>query len=338
MAHRSAGPYRTNRTLNPRMFSDQLLLFVLFNAGIILLLALDLGVLHRTAHTVGLREATVWSVIWVLVALVFNVAVYVMYESRWMGLGTDPPLSGRDAGLQFLTGYIIERALSMDNIFVFIVIFNYFGVPSRYQYKVLFWGIFGALVMRSIFIIAGTVLIAKFSWILYIFGVILIVSGWKMLRGGDTEVHPEKNLFIRLARKVFPVETGYDSPRFFVRKHGRLHITTLFLVLLTVETTDVVFAVDSIPAVFAVTRDPFIVYSSNVFAILGLRALYFLLAGVMNTFVYLKYGLSLVLVFVGVKMLIVDLYHVSILASLLIITLVLGVSVLASVLRRRRGE
>jgi len=320
------------------MFSDELLLFILFNAGIIALLALDLGVLHRTAHSVSLKEATIWSIVWVIVALAFNVAVYFMYEARWMGVGGMGPeaLSGKEAALQFLTGYIIERALSMDNIFVFIVIFNYFGVPAKYQYKVLFWGIFGALVMRSIFIIAGAVLIAKFSWILYIFGVILIVSGWKMLRGDDAEVHPERNIFIRMARTVFPVETGYETPRFFVRRHGKLHITTLFLVLLTVETTDVVFAVDSIPAVFAVTRDPFIVYSSNVFAILGLRALYFLLAGVMNTFVYLKYGLSLVLVFVGVKMLLADLYHIPIVVSLLVITAVLGISVLASVVRNRR--
>ena len=320
------------------MPQSETLLFILFNLLIIALLALDLGVLHRKAHTVGLREATVWSIIWILVALVFNVFVYYMYEHGWFGAGGFGHQAGGEAALQFFTGYLIERALSMDNIFVFILIFNYFGVPAKYQYKVLFWGIFGALVMRSLFIIAGAVLISRFEWILYIFGVILVYSGWKMVRGDDTEVHPEKNVFIRAARKLFPVDTGYETPRFFTRKRGILHVTTLFLVLLTVETTDVVFAVDSIPAVFAVTRDPFIVYSSNVFAILGLRALYFLLAGIMNTFYYLKYGLSLVLIFVGVKMLLADLYHIPIGTSLGVISGLLAVSVIASIVRTRRKK
>ena len=316
------------------MPAHEVILFILFNLLILAMLALDLGVFHRNPQKVTIKEATVWSVIWVVLALGFNVVVYYIYEHDLVGFAA--PLSGSDAGLQFFAGYLIERALSFDNIFVFILIFNYFGVPAQYQYKVLFWGVMGALVMRSLFIAAGAVLISQFEWILYIFGVILIVSGWKMMFQEEAEVHPEKNIFIRLARKVFPVESGYDSPRFFVRKHQRLHMTSMFLVLVTVETTDVVFAVDSIPAVFAVTRDPFLVYSSNVFAILGLRALYFLLAGAMNSFYYLKYGLSAVLIFVGVKMVIADFFHFSILVSLTIIALLLFLAVIFSILRNRR--
>jgi tellurite resistance protein TerC len=256
------------------------------------------------------------------VALVFNVGVFLV--------------AGPIKGLEFLTGYLIERALSFDNIFVFVVIFSYFGVPSKYQHKALFWGILGALITRSIFIAAGTALISKFEWVLYIFGLILIYSGWKMMFQKGVDVHPEKNIFIRYAKKVFPVKTGYDTPHFAVREHNKWRITPLLLVLITVETTDVVFAVDSIPAVFGVTRDPFIVYSSNVFAILGLRATYFLLTGVMSTFHYLSHGLSLVLVFIGVKMLIADFVHISVVISLLVVLGILTVAIAASLLRNRR--
>jgi tellurite resistance protein TerC len=302
------------------MPTNEILLFVLFNLFVLLMLAIDLGVFHRTPQAVSLKEATMWSIVWIVLALVFNVGVWVY--------------AGPARGLEFFTGYLIERALSMDNIFVFVLLFNYFGLPAKYQHKVLFWGVLGALIMRSIFILAGAALIAKFEWILYIFGVILIYSGWKMMKEDSIEVHPESNIFIRLAKKLFPVETGYETPHFFVRRNGKIAITTMFLVLVAVETTDVVFAVDSIPAVFAVTRDPFIVYSSNVFAILGLRAMYFLLAGVMNSFYYLKHGLSIVLIFVGLKMLAEQFIHISIGISLAVIAVVLAVSVWMSIVRK----
>jgi len=305
------------------MPQDQTLLFVLFTLFILAMLALDLGVLHRTPHSVSLKEATIWSIVWIVLALAFNIGILLF--------------AGADSALEFFTGYLIERALSMDNIFVFIIIFSYFGVPPKFQHRVLFWGVLGALIMRSLFIAAGTALIAQFDWILYLFGVILVISGWKMMTQKGVEVHPEKNMFIRLARKFFPVEAGFETPNFFVRKGTKVHITTMLLVLLTVETTDVVFAVDSIPAVFGVTRDPFIVYSSNIFAILGLRAMYFLLAGVMNTFYYLSHGLSIVLIFIGVKMLIADFFHIPISISLSIVVGILTLAVVASMQRNRRA-
>lgn len=306
------------------MPQNETLLFILFNLFILAMLALDLGVFHRRPHIVTIKEATIWSIVWVLLAFGFNVGVFIV--------------AGKQTGLEFLTGYLIERALSIDNIFVFVIIFSYFGVPSHLQHKALFWGVLGALVTRSIFIAAGTALIAQFEWVLYIFGAILIVSGWKMMVEKGTEVHPERNVFVRLAQKILPVSTGYESSKFIVFKGGKLHITTMLLVLITVETTDVVFAVDSIPAVFGVTRDPFIVYSSNVFAILGLRATYFLLAGIMDTFYYLSHGLSLVLIFIGVKMLVADFIHVDIIVSLIIVAVILAVAVIASLVRNRRAN
>lgn len=303
------------------MPQNETLLFIGFNAFILGLLALDLGVFHRHAHAVSIREAATWSAVWVTLSLMFGAGVF-----HFMG-----PTSG----MEFLAGYLIEKALSVDNIFVFILIFSYFGVPARYQHKVLFWGILGALVMRSMFIALGSTLLAKFEWVLYVFGVVLIVSGWKMLFQKEVEVHPDRNIFIRLARRVFRVVPGYDTAAFVVRRGGKFAITPLLLVLITVETTDVVFAVDSIPAVFGVTRDPFIVYSSNVFAILGLRALYFLLAGMMTSFSYLGYGLSVVLIFVGGKMLAEGYVHVSIGMSLTIVGSILAVSIVASVIRNR---
>jgi len=304
------------------MPQNETLLFICFNAFVLLMLALDLGVFHKKAHVVAVREAAWWSVVWITLALIFDAGLFYFV--------------GHQAGLEFLAGYLLEKSLSVDNIFVFILIFSYFGVPPRLQHRVLFWGVLGALIMRALFIALGVVLITKFDWILYIFGLVLLVSGWKMMRSGEVEVHPEKNLFIRMAQKLFPVETGYDSSRFFLRKGGKLHITTLLLVLIAVETTDVIFATDSIPAVFGVTHDPFIVYSSNVFAILGLRALYFVLAGVMTTFFYLKHGLSIVLMFIGVKMLVADFIHIPITVSLVVIGVILAASVIASVMRNRK--
>ncbi len=304
------------------MPADETLLYALFLLFILAMLAIDLGVFNRKAHAVSLKEAIFWSILWTVLALLFNLGIY------WYA-GTTP-------ALEFFTGYLVERALSFDNIFVFVLVFSYFGVPARYHHRALFWGVVGALVTRALFIAAGVALISRFEWILYLFGVILVVSGWKMMGDKDIEVHPDRNVFIRAARKVFPVETGYETGRFFLRKAGVLHCTSLFLVLLTIESTDILFAVDSIPAVFGVTQDPFIVFSSNIFAILGLRATYFLLAGVMESFHYLSHGLSLVLIFIGLKMLLEDFVHIPIALSLGVVMGVLTLAVLASLVRRRR--
>jgi tellurite resistance protein TerC len=290
--------------------------FVLF---VLAMLALDLGVFHRKAHAVGTREALAWSALWVALALVFNLGV-----TRWFG---------PERGVEFLTGYLIEKALSVDNIFVFLVIFSYFGVPAAYQHRVLFWGVLGAIVFRVTFILLGSALLGAFHWVIYLFGGLLIVTGVKMLRAGDERVHPERNPVLRLLRRYVPVTGDYHGARFLVRREGRLLATPLLLVLAVVEATDVVFAVDSIPAIFAITLDPFIVFTSNIFAILGLRALYFLLAGVMDRFHYLRVGLSLVLVFVGVKMMASEVYKVPVAASLAVVAGVIIASMVVSWLR-----
>lgn len=295
--------------------------WILFNLFVLAMLALDLGVFHRKAHVVRLKEALGWSVVWICLALLFNLLIY-----SWLGPET---------ALQFLAGYIIEKSLSVDNLFVFLLIFSYFSVPSVYQHKILFWGILGALIMRAIFIAAGITLIEKFHWMIYLFGGFLIITGIKMAFQKDKELHPETNPVLRLFRRFVPVTDQYHDDHFFVLKEGKRWATPLFVVLLLIETTDVIFAVDSIPAILAVTRDPFIVYTSNVFAILGLRALYFALAGIMQLFHYLHYGLSLILVFVGTKMLISDIYKVPIGLALSVIAGILIVSVVASILRPR---
>lgn len=286
------------------------------------MLALDLGIFHRKAHVVRLKEALGWSVVWICLALLFDLVIYF-----WLG---------PEKSLQFLAGYIIEKSLSVDNLFVFLLIFSYFSVPSIYQHKILFWGILGALIMRAIFIAAGITLIEKFHWMIYLFGGFLIITGIKMAVQKDKEIHPEANPVLRLFRRFVPVTDQYDNDHFFVLKEGKRWATPLFVVLLLIETTDVIFAVDSIPAILAVTRDPFIVYTSNVFAILGLRALYFALAGIMQLFHYLHYGLSIILVFVGAKMLISDIYKVPIGVALLVIAGILVISVIASILRPRQ--
>jgi len=293
-----------------------LLPWLLFNLLILGLLALDLGVFHRRPHAISLRQAAVWSAVWIVLALVFNGFIYWWH--------------GPEAALQYLTGYVLEKSLSMDNIFVFVLIFGYMGVAAQYQHRVLFWGVLGALVMRGIFIFAGVGIVSRFHWVLYVFGVFLLVTGVRLLRRPHREVHPEKNPVVRLARKLFPVTAQLEGGRFFVRREGRWRATPLFLVLLLVETSDVVFAVDSIPAVFAVTQDAFIIYASNVFAILGLRSLYFLLAGVMARFRYLHVGLALVLVFVGAKMLAASYIRIPTWWALLVILGILGVAVAAS--------
>jgi tellurite resistance protein TerC len=303
---------------------SQLFLWVVFNVFVLGILALDLLVLHRKAHAVSLREAAAWSCVWVSLALIFGLGVYFF--------------RGAEKGLEFLTGYVIEWSLSVDNLFVFLVIFSYFAVPAVYQHRVLFWGILGALVLRATFIATGTALLANFHWMIYVFGGFLIFTGIKLLFAGEGKIEPEKNPAVLLVRRFMKVTPDYEGQRFFIRRHGKLWATPLFLVLVVVETTDVIFAVDSIPAIFAITLDPFIVYTSNVFAILGLRALFFLLAGVMEMFHYLRVGLSFVLCFVGAKMLIVDLYKIPIGVSLGAVGGILLLSILASMLRQWKEQ
>ncbi len=301
---------------------DQTWLWIAFNAFVLAMLAADLFVFHRQAHEVRAREAAAWSAVWVALALLFGGGVYVFM--------------GRDAGLEYFAGYVIEKALSVDNIFVFILIFGVFRVPAQYQHRVLFWGILGALVMRGALIAAGAYLIEQFHWVMYVFGAFLVFTGIRMATHGEQDIDPAANPVIRLVRRLVPVTPAYHGQKFFVRLDGdsahRLFATPLFVVLVLVETTDLIFAVDSIPAIFAVTEKPFIVYSSNVFAILGLRALYFLLADVIHRFRYLKVGVSAVLVFVGAKMLIADVYHVPIGVSLAVILAVLASATGASLL------
>jgi TerC family integral membrane protein len=304
--------------------------WIWFNVAVLAILALDLGVLHRRSAKVSLKEAAIWSGVWVALSLCFALAIY-----RNMG---------PESGLEFLTGYLIEYALSVDNIFVFVLIFSYFSVPEKYQHRVLFWGIIGALVLRGVMIVAGSALVTRFAWTLYIFGAFLVFTGIRMaLQKDDAAYNAERDPVLRLARKLIPVTPDYRGDKFFVKepdKTGRMRFaaTPLFIVLIIVDTTDIIFATDSIPAIFAVTRDPFIVYTSNICAVLGLRALYFLLASVVDKFVYLKLGLSLVLVFIGAKMLLEHFLHIPIVAALGVVGLVLGSAIFASVKWPRTGH
>lgn len=306
-------------------------LWIGFNLFVLAMLAIDLGVFHRKAHAVSGREALTWSVVWITLSLVFNAVIYFYWDQMMPGSS----YSNREAALAFLTGYLIEKSLSVDNIFVFILIFSFFGVPAAYQHRVLFWGILGALIMRGVLIAVGAALLHQFHWIIYIFGAFLIFTGIRMAWHHDENVEPDKNPVVKFFRRFMPVTDKFEGDKFFVRHGGKLMATPLFLILLVVESTDLVFAVDSIPAIFAVTQDPFIVYTSNVFAILGLRALYFLLADVMDKFEYLKYGLAAVLTFVGIKMVIVDIYKIPTGASLGIVAAILTISVLASLWKAR---
>jgi tellurite resistance protein TerC len=317
------------------MIDGTIWLWVGFNAFVLAMLALDLGVFHRKAHDVSVREALTWSAVWIGLALSFNAIIFFFWDTMMPG----SRYSNGDAGLAFLTGYLIEKSLSVDNIFVIVLIFSYFAVPSAYQHRVLFWGILGALVMRGVMIGLGAALIHEFNWIIYIFGAFLIFTGIRMAFHKDEELHPEDNPLIKLFRRLIPVTPSYEGDKFFIRRAGVRMATPLFLVLLMIESTDLIFAVDSIPAIFAVTQDPFLVYTSNVFAILGLRSLYFVLAGVVNTFHYLKLGLAAVLTFVGVKMLLIETpFKIPTLISLGVVALILGVSIVASLIRARRIE
>src|SRR5512145_1430878 len=303
--------------------TEQLWLWIGFNLFVLAMLALDLGVFHRKAHVVSFKESITWTVVWIGLALLFNAWIWQHY--------------GSTKAVQFFTGYVIEKSLSVDNVFVFALLFSYFAVPPLYQHKVLFWGILGALVMRAVMIAAGAALIAKFAWVIYVFGAFLILTGIKMIVKREEEIHPERNPVVRWFKKLMPVTPEYRGDKFFVRENGIRMATPLFVVLLLVEFTDLIFAVDSIPAIFAVTSDPFIVYTSNVFAILGLRSLYFALAGVMDKFHYLKIALGVVLSFVGVKMILAHTaWKIDTLVSLGVIVLIIAVSIIWSLLRPRQ--
>lgn len=301
---------------------NETLLFIIFNIFVVFLLVVDLKVFHRNAHEVMMREALFWSLFWIALSLLFNAGVYLWY--------------GHEAALQFFTGYLIEKSLSVDNLFVFLLIFSYFKVPPNYQHTVLYWGILGALVMRGVLILVGVTVIREFHWVIYLFGAFLVFTGVRMAIQKETlELQPERNIIVRIFKQFIPVTAGYHDTKFFTKVDGKRYATLLFVVLIVVETTDLLFAVDSIPAIFAISTDPFIVYTSNVFAILGLRALYFALARMMHLFRFLKIGLSIVLSFVGVKMILDTIFPIPIGISLTIVVTVLAMSVLFSTLIKR---
>jgi len=304
--------------------SESAILWLSFSLFVIGMLALDLGVFHRKSHAVSVKEALTWTVVWITLSMLFNLFVYFYF--------------GKEKALEFFTAYLVEKSLSIDNIFVMIMIFSYFSVPDSYQHKVLFWGIFGALVMRIIFIFAGIELIHKFHWLIYIFGGFLVVTGVRMVVGEDKPIEPDKNPLVKLVRRMFPVTDSFEGDNFFVKREKKICATPLFIVVVLIEATDLIFAVDSIPAIIAISDDVFIVYTSNVFAILGLRSLYFALAGIEKYFKYLKYGLATILVFVGIKMCIVDFYKIPVEISLIVICFLLAISMIASVLVKQKTE
>lgn len=301
-----------------------IIFWILFNAFVLLMLALDLGVFHRKSHEVSVKEALTWTFVWVFLALIFNLIIYY-----WRG---------QQQALEFFTGYLVEKALSVDNIFVFIMIFTYFQIPSKYQHKILFWGIIGALIMRVIFIFAGVALIEKFHFTIYFFGALLIFTGIKMFNHNNSKIDPEKNPVLKFFKKFMPVTPTLHEDKFFIKMDGRRFATPLFLVLILIETTDLIFAVDSIPAILAITQDQFIVFTSNVFAILGLRSLYFALAGIVHRFWLLSYGLAIVLVFVGIKMMLIDFFKIPIEWSLLFIASIISASIILSLKYKKQQK
>ena len=301
---------------------QQPILWITFVTFVIGMLALDMLVLQKKEHEISIREALLWTLFWIAISLIFNFGIYY-----YMGF---------NYALEFLTGYLIEKSLSVDNIFVFILIFSYFGIPSRYQHKILFWGILGAVIMRAAFIFAGVAVIQRFHWVIYLLGAFLVYIGIKMALQKNKEIHPERNPVLRAFSRFFPVDSGYKRGKFFTKNAGRIAATPLFVVLIVIETTDIVFAMDSIPAILSITLHPFIVFTSNVFAILGLRALYFAISGIMGLFAYLNYGLSIILAFVGVKMLIADFYKIPVSIALPVVGGILAVSIILSLLKKPR--
>jgi len=327
-------------------FSDYWFFYAGFTAFVLLLLALDLGVFHREAHEVTFKESLTWSIVWISLALIFNYLFFLYAgmkfetDPRLLAIpGFDPDASAKQIGLEFLTGFIVEKTLAVDNIFVFVVVFNFFAIPLKYQHRVLFFGIIGALIFRIIFIAMGSILL-QYQWIVIFFGVFLILTGFKIIFAPEKPIDPEKNPVIKLFRKFFPVTPTFEGQKFFLHKEGILYATPLMVALVFIEVSDIIFAVDSVPAIFAITKEPLIVFTSNVFAILGLRALYFMLAGVIHKFRYLKYGLGIVLVFVGLKMAWLNeafggKFPIS--WSLLIITTVITVSILVSLFKKEKA-
>lgn len=316
-----------------------LVIWAAFFAIFIGVLALDLGVLHRDSRTMSVPQALMWTVIWIVVALCFAGLVYGVYEYQWLGWETGPNMpEGSEAAIQYVSGYLLEWSLSVDNIFVIAVIFAFMKIPAQFQYRVLFWGIVGAIVLRGAMIAMGAVLIRSFDWMFYVFGAVLLITAARMLKSEEDQFDPGKSVLVKVARRVFPVTDRFDGERFFTRENGALAATPLFVTLVLVDFADVVFAVDSIPAIFAVTQDPFIVFTSNAFAILGLRSLYFAIAGLMTMFKYLKMSLIFVLAFVGVKMMLHLHYEIPHLISLAVIVGFLLIGVIASLLVTRREK
>jgi tellurite resistance protein TerC len=327
-------------------FADYWLFYVGFTVFVLMMLALDLGVFHRDAHEVTFKESLTWSIIWISLALIFNFLFFKYAgwkfenDARLLAIpGFDGNAAANQVGLEFLTGYIVEKTLAIDNIFVFVVVFSFFAVPLKYQHRVLFFGILGALIFRIIFIAMGSILL-QYQWIVIFFGAFLILTGFKMIFAPEKLIDPEKNRVIKLFKKFFPVTSTFEGQKFFIRKEGMLYATPLMVALLFIEVSDIIFAVDSVPAIFAITKEPLIVFTSNVFAILGLRAMYFMLAGVIHKFRYLKYGLGIVLVFVGLKMAWLNeafggKFPIS--WSLIIIVTIIGTSILISLLKKQKG-
>ena len=318
-----------------------MVLWIGFIIFICLLLALDLGVFNKTPHKIRTREAFAWTTLWVSLSLLFSFFIYFGYENHWFGLGqtVGHPLSGEEATLKYLTGYLIEQSLSIDNIFVIAVIFGYFKIPQILQHRVLFWGILGAIVFRGLMIGAGAYLVTHFSWIMYFFGAFLLYSAYKMLKAGDEQVEPENNPVIKLVKRFYPVMPSMKDERFFIKRMGITFVTPLFVALMVIETTDVMFAFDSIPAIFGITTDPFLVFTSNIFAILGLRSLYFVLASMLDKFQYLKYSLVVILAFVGLKMLTVDIVgHLPEWLSLGVIVLCLASGIIFSLIMDKKKQ
>jgi tellurite resistance protein TerC len=327
-------------------FADYWLFYVGFTVFVLMMLALDLGVFHRDAHEVTFKESLTWSIIWISLALIFNFLFFKYAgwkfenDARLLAIpGFDSNAAANQVGLEFLTGYIVEKTLAIDNIFVFVVVFSFFAVPLKYQHRVLFFGILGALIFRIIFIAMGSILL-QYQWIVIFFGAFLILTGFKIIFAPEKPIDPEKNPVIKLFKKFFPVTSTFEGQKFFIRKEGVLYATPLMVALLFIEVSDIIFAVDSVPAIFAITKEPLIVFTSNVFAILGLRAMYFMLAGVIHKFRYLKYGLGIVLVFVGLKMAWLNeafggKFPIS--WSLIIIVTIIGSSILISLFKKQKG-
>lgn len=328
-------------------FSEYWLFYVGFTTFVLLMLALDLGVFHREAHEVTFKESLIWSIVWISLALIFNFLFYKYAawkfetDSTLLAIpGFDGEAAAKQVGLEFLTGFIVEKSLAVDNIFIFVVVFSFFAIPLKYQHRVLFFGILGALIFRIIFIALGSILL-QYGWIVILFGIFLIITGFKIIFSPEKPIDPNKNPIIKLFKKFFPVTSTIEGQKFFIRKEGVLYATPLMIALLFIEVSDIIFAVDSVPAIFAITKEPLIVFTSNVFAILGLRAMYFMLAGIIHKFRYLKYGLGIVLVFVGLKMSWLNEAFggkFPITWSLLIIVVIIGSSILISLFNKEKGK